>query len=88
MLLSFLTLTFQFFFFFNIKTCLIILPNSQHCRSVRMAVLRWAYTVKFFFHELEIFILKEKCRNSSGSEMCVVKYYSVCSDNQVSFIRS
>ena len=49
--------------------------------------LRWAYTMRFFFHELEIFILKEKCRNISGSEMCVVKY-SVCLRNQVSFIRS
>ena len=46
-----------------------------------------AYTIKFFFHDLEIFISKEKCRNISGSEMCVVKY-SVCSHNQVSFIRS
>ena len=35
-----------------------------------------------------LFISKEKCRNISGSEMCVVKYYSVSSHNQVSFIRS
>ena len=40
--------------------------------------------MKFFFHDLEIFISKEKCWNISGSEMCVVKYYSVCSHNQVS----
>ena len=31
--------------------------------------------MKFFFHDLEIFISKEKCRNISGSEMCVVKYF-------------
>ena len=36
----------------------------------------------------EIFISKEKCPNISGSEMCVMKYHSVCSHNQVSFIRS
>ena len=45
--------------------------------------------MKFFFHNLEIFISKEKCRNIPGSEMCTVKYYySVCSHNQVSFIHS
>ena len=33
--------------------------------------------MKFFFHDLEIFISKEKYRNISGSEMCVTKYYSV-----------
>ena len=38
--------------------------------------------MKFFFHGLEIFISKEKCQNISGSEMCFVKYYSVCSHNQ------
>ena len=51
-------------------------------------MLRRAYTMKFFFHDLEIFISKEKCQNISGSEICVVKCYSVCSHNQVSFIRS
>ena len=50
--------------------------------------LRRAYTMKFFFRDLEIFISKENCRNISASEMCVMKYYSVCSHNQVSFIRS
>ena len=44
--------------------------------------------MKFFVHDLKIFISKEKCRIISRSEMCVVKYYSICSDNQVSFIRS
>ena len=39
----------------------------------RNSRLRRAYTIKFFFHGLEIFILKEKCRNISGSEICVVK---------------
>ena len=48
--------------------------------------LRRAYTMKFFFRKLEIFISKEKWRNISGSKMCIVKY-SVCSHNQVSFIR-
>ena len=28
------------------------------------------------FHDLEIIISKEKCRNISGREMCVMKYYS------------
>ena len=40
--------------------------------------------MKFFLHNLEMFISKEKCRNISGSEMCVMKYYSVCSHSQVS----
>ena len=35
--------------------------------------------MKLFFHDLEILISKEKCRNISGSEMCVMKHYSVCS---------
>ena len=47
-----------------------------------------AYTMQFSFHDPEIFFSKEKCRDISGSEMRVVKYYSVCLDNQVSFIRS
>ena len=38
--------------------------------------LRRAYTMKFFFHDLEIIISKEKCGNISGREMCVMKYYS------------
>ena len=46
------------------------------------------YTMKFFFQDLETFISKEKCRNISVSEMCVMEYYSVCSHNQVSFMRS
>ena len=41
-----------------------------------------------FFHDLEISVSKEKCQNISGGEMCVVKYFSVCSHNQVSSIRS
>ena len=53
-----------------------------------LVLLRRAYTMKFFFHNPEIFISKEMCRNILGSEMCVVKYYSVFSHNQVSFIRS
>ena len=35
--------------------------------------------MKLFFHDLEISISKEKYRNISGSEMCVMKHYSVCS---------
>ena len=27
--------------------------------------------MKFFFHNLEIFISKENCRNISGSGMCI-----------------
>ena len=46
------------------------------------------YTMKFFFHNLEIFISKEKCRYISGREIYVVKYYSVCSHNHVLFIQS
>ena len=34
------------------------------------------------------FYFKRKRSNISGSEMCVVKYCSVCSHNQVLFIRS
>ena len=37
--------------------------------------------MKSFFHGLEIFISKEKCRNILGSEICVVKYYPVYSHN-------
>ena len=40
-----------------------------------------AYTMQFSFHDPEIFISKEKCRDISGSEMRVVKYYSVCLEN-------
>ena len=32
--------------------------------------------MKFFFHDLEIIISKEKCGNILGREMCVRKYYS------------
>ena len=42
-------------------------------------LLRRAYTMKYFFHDLETFISNKKCRNISGSEMCVTKYYSICS---------
>ena len=59
--------------------------------SVKMTfqkiLLGRAYTMKFFFDDLEIFVSKEKCRNISASGMCAVQYYSVCSHNQVSFIR-
>ena len=41
--------------------------------------------MKLFFHDLEILISKEKCRNISGSEMCVMKHYSYDHDN-VTFI--
>ena len=50
--------------------------------------LRRAYMMKLFFHDLEIFISIEKCQNISGSEMHVLKYYSVWLHNQVLFIRS
>ena len=36
----------------------------------------------------KIFISKGKCGHISGSEMCVVKYYSVYSHNQVLLIQS
>ena len=40
--------------------------------------------MKFFFHNLEIFISREKCRNISGSEMYVlftIKFHSYDHDN-------
>ena len=68
---------------------LTFLPEAAARRcSVKKVFLRRAYTMNFFFRDHEIFILKEKCRNISESEMCVMKYYSVCSRNQVSFIRA
>ena len=42
--------------------------------SILLTPLRRAYTMKFFFHDLEIFISKEKYRHISESEMCVVKF--------------
>ena len=51
-------------------------------------LLRRTYTMKLFFHNLEIFISKERCRNISGSEICAMEYYSVCSHNQFLFIQS
>ena len=66
--------------FFGIASCL--------RSSLSQMFLRRAYTMKFFFHNIEIFVAKEKCRNISGSKMCVAKYYLVCSYNQVLFIPS
>ena len=53
--------------------------NSQVPESLSFVkFLKAAYMMKFFFHDLEIFISKEKCRNISGREMRIVKYHSVC----------
>ena len=35
--------------------------------------------MKFFFHDFEIFVAKEKCQNISGHKMCVMKNYLLCS---------
>ena len=55
-----------------------IRSSNQRC-SAKKVFLRRAYTIKFFFHDLEFFFSIEKCENISGSEICVAKYYSVCS---------
>ena len=74
--------------FYKERTCAHYAWTKETKNITHFLLLRRAYTMKFFFHDLEIFISKEKCRNDSGSEMCVVKCDSVCSNNQVSFNRS
>ena len=56
-------------YFKNAWTYQKLVPIQRFCKG-------GAYTMKFFFHDLEIIISKEKCRNISGREMCVMKYYS------------
>ena len=86
MLLSSLKEVFRKRSVFYVISTITVPWKHQTVPNVPYFSLRRAYTMKFFFHNLEIFILKEKCRNISGSEMCVVKYYSVCSHNQISIM--